>query len=303
MKIDRLMGILTVLLRNEKVTAPYLAEKFEVSRRTINRDIEDICKAGIPIVTTQGFDGGISIESGYKIDKTVFTKDELQAVFAGLKSLESISKVPYTERIIDKLSSDKAKVISADESMIIDLASYYKDSLSEKIEKIKSAISEKNLISFKYFYNKGEADKLIEPYLIVFRWSAWYVFGYCEDNQDFRMFKLNRLWELSVSDNKFEQREIPKERLDFESCFTAGIQLIAEFDESVKYRLIEEYGPDCFTYTDSGKLRFEFNFTFKENMISWILGFGDKVKVISPESVQKEIKEQAENVLNIYDRT
>ena len=84
MKVDRLIGIVTLLLQNEKMTAPELASRFEVSRRTINRDIEDICKAGIPIVTTQGVGGGISIMEGYSIDKTLFTSAEIQAIFSGL---------------------------------------------------------------------------------------------------------------------------------------------------------------------------------------------------------------------------
>ncbi|MHB8065987.1 MAG: helix-turn-helix transcriptional regulator [Ruminiclostridium sp.] len=87
MKIDRQLGIITVLLQREKVTAPELASKFEVFRRTINRDVEDICKAGIPIITYG--DGGISIAEGYKIDKTVISVEELQNIIAGLKSLES----------------------------------------------------------------------------------------------------------------------------------------------------------------------------------------------------------------------
>ena len=91
MKIDRLIGIITILLQKDKVTAPELARRFEVSRRTINRDIEDICKAGIPIVTTQGNGGGISISDSYKIDKTLFTHDELQAVFSGLQGIDSVS--------------------------------------------------------------------------------------------------------------------------------------------------------------------------------------------------------------------
>ncbi len=82
MKIDRQIGIITMLLQKEKVTAPYLADRFEVSRRTINRDIEDICMAGIPIVTLQGNNGGIMIAEGCKIDKSIFTHEELRAVFA-----------------------------------------------------------------------------------------------------------------------------------------------------------------------------------------------------------------------------
>lgn len=103
-KIDRLIGIITILLQKDKVTAPELAERFEVSRRTINRDIMDICKAGIPIVTTQGSGGGISILDGYKIDKALISEDELQAILSGLHGIDSVSKkfilVKYCRKIL-----------------------------------------------------------------------------------------------------------------------------------------------------------------------------------------------------------
>lgn len=98
MKIDRLIGIIFILLQKDKVTAPELAKRFEVSRRTINRDIVDICNVGIPIVTTQGSGGGISILDSYKIDKALFNKDELQAIFSGLQGIDSISKRSYLAR-------------------------------------------------------------------------------------------------------------------------------------------------------------------------------------------------------------
>ena len=91
MKIDRLIGILSVLLQKEKVTAPELAERFEVSRRTINRDIEDLCKAGIPIHTAQGAGGGIHIMEGYRMDRTLLTSKDMQMILAGLRSLDSVS--------------------------------------------------------------------------------------------------------------------------------------------------------------------------------------------------------------------
>ena len=299
-KIDRLIGIITVLLQKDKVTAPLLAEKFEVSRRTINRDIEDICKAGIPIVTTQGYDGGISIAEGYKIDKTVFTSDELQAIFIALKGLDSISQTSHINNLMDKLSLDKSAVISNTGNILIDLSSHYKSSLTQKIECIKLAINEQNLISFRYFYNKGEADKIIEPYLLLFRWSSWYVFGYCLERDDFRLFKLNRLWNLSCNQQYFEQREVPEEQLEFDRYFSDNIQLIALFEPKVKYRLIEEYGMDSFTYTDSGKLMFKMGFASDENLLSWVLSFGDAVEVIEPKEVCGELKRQADNILKMY---
>ena len=108
MKIDRLMGILSVLMQKDSVTAPYLAERFEVSRRTINRDIEDLCKAGIPIVTVRGKNGGISVMDGYKIDKTIFTSSEMRYIIAGLKGLDSVSKTNKYKQLMDKLKIGRA---------------------------------------------------------------------------------------------------------------------------------------------------------------------------------------------------
>ena len=196
MKIDRLIGIITTLQQKKTVTAPYLAEKFEVSRRTINRDIEDICKAGIPIVTTQGVNGGISIMDGFSLDTTVFTEQELAAIFTGLKSLDSVSNSASAEKLAQKIGGSSA--IRLADNMVIDLSSFYKDDLATKIDRIKQAMKESKCITFHYCYNKGEADKLIEPYLIVFKWSDWYVFGFCKERQDFRMYKLRRLWDLEI---------------------------------------------------------------------------------------------------------
>ena len=146
MKIDRLIGILSILLQREKVTAPYLAEKFEVSRRTINRDIEDICKAGIPLVTSRGPGGGISIMEGYRLDKTLLTSvdrtlitsGEMEAILAGLRSLDSVSGSARYRLLMDKLAPGKQDMISS--SILINLSSWYRQSLAPKIHLIQEAI-------------------------------------------------------------------------------------------------------------------------------------------------------------------
>ena len=105
MKIDRLIGILYVLLQKDKVTAPELAERFEVSRRTINRDIEDLCRAGIPIRTSQGKGGGISIMDGYRMDRTILTSKDMQMILAGLRSLDSVSGSSYYGQLMEKIQA------------------------------------------------------------------------------------------------------------------------------------------------------------------------------------------------------
>ena len=112
MKIDRLIGILSVLLQEEKTTAPELAERFEVSRRTINRDIEDLCKAGIPIRTAQGTGGGISIMDGYRMDRTILTSKDMQMILAGLRSLDSVSGSKYYSRLMEKIQAGSSAFIS-----------------------------------------------------------------------------------------------------------------------------------------------------------------------------------------------
>ncbi len=169
MKIDRLLGIITILLQHDKVTAPELAKRFEVSRRTIHRDIDDICKAGIPIITYQGGAGGISIAEGYKLDKSVLSVDELQNIITGLKSLGSVSDTLRIEKLISKLTPKSEAVVAIKDSILIDLSSHYKSSLSEKISLIKSAINQNKLVSFDYYSEKGLSNRTIEPYLIVFQ--------------------------------------------------------------------------------------------------------------------------------------
>ena len=196
MKIDRLIGILSILLQREKVTAPYLAEKFEVSRRTINRDIEDICKAGIPLVTSRGPGGGISIMEGYSMDRTLITSGEMDAILAGLRSLDSVSGSARYRLLMDKLAFGKQDLISSDSSILINLSSWYRQSLAPKIHLIQEAAETRRHIRFTYYSPMGETSRTIEPYLLVFQWSSWYVWGFCLMRQDYRLFKLNRMVEL-----------------------------------------------------------------------------------------------------------
>lgn len=302
MKIDRLIGIITILLQQDKITAPELAKRFEVSRRTINRDIEDICKAGIPLITMQGYKGGISIADGYKIDKSIFTNEELQTIFAGLKGIDSISKSPHLIKLIEKLSS-KTNQVTDEDVIIINLASHYQNPLTQKIDIINKAILNRHIISFKYYYKKGENQRTIEPYKLIFKWSSWYVLGYCLDKKTFRLFKLNRLWNIENSNKSFSLRNIPKKELNLNNYFTeAKINLKAIFAETEKYRLIEEYGTDCYSTIENGRLLFEMDFVNYENMVEWVLSFGDKVYILEPEELKHEHSKQAKNIIKMYEQ-
>ena len=218
MKLDRMIGILAILLQQEKVTAPYLAEKFEVSRRTINRDIDALCMAGIPLVTEQGAKGGISIMEGYRIDRTLLTRSDMQAILAGLRSLDSVSGTSRYAQLMEKLSAGSSGLLAGDSHILIDLSSWYRESLAPKIEQIHSAILMARQLSFTYCAPAGESGRNIEPYHLIFQWSSWYVWGFCLTRQDFRLFKLNRMTELQVGD-AFEKRPAPLPELSRRKLF------------------------------------------------------------------------------------
>lgn len=299
MKIDRLIGIITLLLQQEKVTAPELAAHFEVSRRTINRDIEDLCKAGIPLVTSQGYGGGISIADGYKLDKSLFTREELQTILAGLQGIDSVSTRAYLPELLRKLSR-KGDCVTDENIVMIHLASHYGAALTPKIETIKTAILDKHPITFRYCSHKGESLRKIEPYRLVFQWADWYVLGYCLEKQAYRMFKLNRLWDLHTDPATFQPRQIPEETLRFSDYFTSSrIHLKAVFTKKAKHRLIEEYGVGCYHVTQQGMLAFEWDFASYDNMREWIFSFGDQVRILEPKALQDDRKKQAENILNM----
>lgn len=301
MKLDRLLGILTILLQKDRVTAPELAERFEVSRRTIGRDIDTMCRAGIPIIALQGSGGGISIAEGFKLDKSVLTADELSGIIAALKGIGSVSEQSNIERVLDKLRANTDAVVSMREPVIIDLASHYRGQLTDKIGLIKRAVLYSQIIEFDYFYEKGESHRHIEPYFVIFQWTAWYVFGFCLERSDFRLFKLQRLWNLRLCDERFVPREIPTEKRDFKAWFEQDKEnkLVALFDISAKYQLIETYGLHCYEETAEG-LRFEIKFTKRDYILVWLLGFGGRVKVLEPEYIVENLKTAAENILSRY---
>lgn len=295
MKLDRMIGILAVLLQQEKVTAPWLAEKFEVSRRTINRDIERLCMAGIPIVTSRGAGGGISVMEGYKIDRTLLTSSDMQAILAGLRSLDSVSGTGRYAQLMDRLLPGASDLLSGDPHILIDLSSWYKTALAPKIELLHEAIENSRLVSFSYHAPSGESSRLVEPYDLIFRWAGWYLWGWCRIREDFRLFKLNRMTALADA-GSFEKRPASLPDLSQERVFPHVFQVKARIEPEYRWRLIEEYGADSFQEQEDGSLLFTFGFTDKTGIVGWIASFGGGAELLEPEELRCELVQFGENI-------
>lgn len=300
MKLDRLIGILAVLLQKEQVTAPELAERFEVSRRTINRDVEALCAAGIPLVTRQGSGGGISIMEGYRIDRTLLTSGEMQAILAGLRSLDSVSGTDRYGRLMEKLSIGSRNILTGNQSILIDLSSWSKEAVAPRIELIQSAIHTRTLLEFTYHTQSGESCRRVEPYYLIFKWSSWYLWGYCLLREGVRMFRLDRMQDLRATQTRFSKRDLPAPDLSGEGMFTGNLRVKARFAPECRYRLIEEYGPDCYKVTPEGWLLVELRFADKQYLLGWILSFGDRAELLEPTELRRELAETAARIQSRY---
>lgn len=301
MKIDRLLNIIHILMKEDKVTAPYLANVLEVSRRTINRDIDTILLAGIPIVTSQGFDGGIWLDDHYKMDKTLLKVDELQAIFDGLKGIDSVSNISYIDSLKHRLSLSNTQYFVKQDVLLIDLASHYRPELIKKISIIKEAILSRKKIVFSYYHADGKDVRTIEPHLLAYQWSSWYVVGYCIERRDFRMFKLNRLSNLVSIDDSFEYRILPDDITNFSDYFKANVHVRAVFKKASIYRVIDEYGMDNIYKDKEDTYLFTWDFTNIDYAYSWFSSFGSDVKILEPTALRHRLLDNAKELIKIYE--
>lgn len=300
MKIDRSIGILALLLQKDKVTAGELAEKFEVSRRTILRDIDDICKAGIPLVTYRGKGGGISVMQGFKVDRTVLSEKEMRAILSGLKSLDSVCGNSDYSNLMNKISLKDHETLNTNGSVIIDLAKFDKETISVKIDILKKAAENNELTEFRYYAPNGDSIRTIEPYHVVYQWSDWYVWGFCRARNDYRLFKLSRLTKLKNTGVKFLPRNNTKYEIRRLWHLGGEVKATVRFDASVKWRVIDEYGVEIPHFNPDGSSEISHTWSDKRIFFEFVLGFGDKAEIVSPLELRGEFAEIIKNILKIY---
>ena len=269
---------------------------------TINRDIETLNAAGIPIVTFQGANGGIGIMENYRIDKTLLTSSDMQAILAGLLSLDSVSGTNKYQQLKEKLSPKGRNELALNRHILIDLSSWHKSTLVPKIELIQAAIERKEKITFRYFAPKGVSQRKIEPYFLIFHWASWYVWGYCVDKSDFRLFKLTRMQEEEGTGELYEPRKVPQPELSAYNIFPSTGMIQAVFEPEMRWRLMEDFGMDCFREQEDGTLLFTYEFMDKESLFGWLLSFGSAVELLGPEEIRQEFALHIKKISEKYVR-
>lgn len=308
MKVDRLVSIIMILLDKKRIGAQVLADMFEVSPRTIYRDIDAINMAGIPVRSTPGVGGGFEIMQEYKMDKKVFSTDDLSALLMGLTSLSGMIRGDELIHTLAKVRSfipaDKVKEIEFKVNQIcIDLSPWMGNSrIQPYLEIIKTAMQKNKLLAFEYIAHHGnKTTRTVEPYQLILKGSHWYLQGYCRKRNDFRLFRLSRMSNLQRKEEFFAPRNYQKPQLDFDDLWAAmQTKIKIRIHRSVMDRVLDFCSFEDFS--PHGDDHFIVNFPFLENEYHYgiVLSFGDKCECLEPFHIRAEIKRRIHDMAAIY---
>ncbi len=296
MKVNnRLFEIVYILMHKKKVTAKELANKFEVSTRTIYRDIETLSGANIPIYASKGKDGGIGILDEYVLNKTILSEEEQNQILFALQGMKKI-KGQDEEDILERLSILFNKKIN--DWLKIDFSSW-SNIQEEQFDIIKCAILNKQLIQFTYYNSKGEESRrIVEPLQIWFKDKSWYLISYCRNKEDYRIFKIARIKEIKTLQEHFK-RELPKEQKEEKYNFKK-ILLELEISKEMAYRVYDEFENNEISKKENGNFIVKVESAENEWVYGYILSFGEHIKVIAPNRAKNIIKDKLEKTLKNY---
>ncbi len=308
MKIDRLIAIIMVLLEHEKISAKDLAERFEVTPRTIYRDLDTINQAGIPILSTSGPGGGVEILKTYKVEKRLFSTSDITTLLMGLGSIQS--NLPSNEivgtlaKIKGMIPLEKQKDFDFRANQIkIDVTPWlYAGNLSDTIELIKIAMEQHQLLCFDYRDIKNQKSRReIEPYRLLLKGEDWYIQGYCIGRDDFRTFKLLRMQNVCILEQSFEIRDFPFKKMD--SVFFNDKTLVPaklRIHEAIRDAIVTRFGEDCLTPDGTEHYMANVHLPIDDLSCSYIMSFGGKIVCLEPKNLKEKIQKISEEIYDQY---
>ena len=291
MQESRLFKIIYYLMENGKSTAPELAEKLEVSIRTIYRDIDIISSVGVPIYVTTGRNGGIQIDDSFVLDRLILSDKEKEDIITALKSVS----------IVDDRNSDTLSKLSAifntknEDWLEVDFSRWgNKAQDNTMFQKLKEAIISRKMLCIVYANTRGEViERVICPLKMVYKAKNWYIKSFCMNKSDFRIFKLTRIIQARDMEKNFSPMEFPQEKKEMKVNYE---NVILRFPQRMAYRIYDEFEVDEINQDDNGDFIISATMPIDEWLIGYLLSFGSKVCIIEPKYLKKIVYNEAKKI-------
>lgn len=297
MSESRLFQILYYLLGRGQATASELAEKFEVSTRTIYRDIDKLSSAGIPVYTTTGHGGGVQLIESFVLKQALLSKEDMQNILIGVQSLPAAC-LPETDAVIAKLQA----IFQMQTSNWIEVDYSRWGCCAEKDKKsfelLKKAIQDRYQIQFQYYNSAGEfSERKCYPFKLIYKDKAWYLSAFCLKRKGMRLFRISRMRKLELTGEHFEE---DLEEMPFffsEPLEGHFIAMELSFSKEVAYRVYDSFDEDVITQSDE-TLNVKVTMPEDEWLFGFLMSFGDKLTVLEPPYLKEELRKRLKAALN-----
>jgi len=299
LQLGRLFEIVYILLNKRLVTAKELSDHFEVSIRTIYRDIDILSQSGIPIYANKGKGGGIGLVDNYVLDKSLLSEKEQDEVLMSLQSLKAV-KYPDIETVINKVS---ALFNKTDNNWIeVDFSHWGSEQAEEqKFNDVKRAIIGKRVIAFSYYNSYGEkSEREVEPLKLIFKGQGWYLYGYCKNKKDLRLFKITRIKNLVLMNETFEKVSPENVFSSITESKQKEVILKLKIDKNMSHRVFDEFDEGCLDKTKTGDFIVTITFPENEWVYGYLMSFGSALEVIEPEYIKNTVKEKLQKTIEKY---
>lgn len=296
MQESRLFRIVYHLLDKGQATAPELAEKFEVSVRTIYRDIDALSGAGVPIYAEAGRNGGIHLMNDFVLDKAVLSEEEKQEILTALQSINSTNNIGNNQTL-QKLSA--IFNISSENWLEVDFSRWgNKGTDNEKFDFLKSAIIHQRCVKIIYANSYGViSERIVQPLKMSYKSMAWYLKAYCTEKQDYRIFKLTRIIDLEVLSESFCKSSFPELEETLGKSYNTTV---LHFPKNMSYRVYDEFDNTRVSKKENGDLIVSVEMPEDEWLIGYLLSFGTQVDIIEPAYLKDIVAEQAKKIYEKY---
>lgn len=295
MQESRLFKIVYHLLDKGQATARELAERFEVSDRTIYRDIDALSAAGIPIYTEPGRTGGIRLLGNFVLDRTILSEEEQHEILAALQSIGGTGEAQGSA-ILGKLSALFS--VNTESWLEVDFSRWGGEgSDNEKFERLKRAVIRRRSVRITYAASSGDiSSRVVHPLRLSYKSRAWYLKAFCTEKQDYRTFKLTRILELAELEEQFLPRPAPPQ-MDFSQFDNRKIVL--KFPEKAAYRVYDEFSPEA-VERQNGALLVTAWMPVDEWLTHYLLTFGTQVEVLEPAELRPMLAELGKTIYEKY---
>ncbi|OXL86478.1 hypothetical protein BCV73_27930 [Paenibacillus sp. SSG-1] len=312
MKVERLLGITMILLSRRRVNAQTLADKYEVSLRTIYRDLETINAAGIPIVSYAGTDGGYEIMEKYRIERQIVTLEDLKSILVALKGVQASLDDREMDDLLTKIKalvakSEQDQMEDEGETLVFDTNLWHGGGIKDKsvLVSLRQASKHRSVVSFLYTNSEGTAEQReVEPIGLAWKGYAWYLYAYCRTRQDYRTFRVSRLSGLKVHLEQFPSRGVRMEELDARwgnQETGPAVSLLLRFKPRLSVRVEEAFGAENVEIEADGSLLVRASYPDNHWMYGMLLSYGPDLRVLEPAYVAERIRQMAVQTVGNYE--